>query len=194
MEEELIKQPGSPFENTPETAESSSGAEQPEAISEPQLAGNGNRVLSVLRTVVAPQIVEFGGRDDIPWINIPANQLGEIAQTCKDHEDLQMNMLHCLLAVDYQDYIEVVYILFSLILDHKLMLKVNLPMSDPDAKLKLESVSIIWGAAEWDERETHDLFGVEFDGNPNLKPLLLYDGFEGFPGRKNFPMPVYKEY
>ena len=103
-------------------------------------------------------------------------------------------MLHCLLAVDYQDYIEMVYILFSLTLDQKLMLKVDLPMSDPDAKLNMNSVCNVWGAAEWYERETHDLFGIEFDGNPNMKPLLLYDGFEGFPGRKNFPLPVYKEY
>ena len=194
MEEDLNKQPDSPFENSAEPVESPDETGRPEVPSEPQLAGNGNQVLSVLRAVVAPSIIEFGGRDDIPWIRIPANDLREIARICKDHQDLQMNMLHCLLAVDYQDYIEMVYILFSLTLDQKLMLKVDLPMSDPDAKLNMNSVCNVWGAAEWYERETHDLFGIEFDGNPNMKPLLLYDGFEGFPGRKNFPLPVYKEY
>ena len=46
-------------------------------------------------------------------------------------------------------------------------------------------------AAEWYEREARDLFGVEFDGNPDAAPLLLYEGFEGFPGRKEFPFYEY---
>jgi NADH-quinone oxidoreductase subunit C len=101
-----------------------------------------------------------------------------------------MEMLHCLLGVDYQSYIQVVYILYSLALNHKAMLKVNL---DPD-KPQVASVTSLWEAASWYERETHDLFGVEFEGSPNMKPLLLYEGFPGFPGRRSFPLHEYKEY
>ena len=46
----------------------------------------------------------------------------------------------------------------------------------------------------WFEREGHDLFGVVFQGHPNLAPLLLYEGFEGYPGRKSFPFHEYSEY
>jgi len=99
-------------------------------------------------------------------------------------------MLHCLLAVDYREHIQVVYILFSLSLGHKSMLKVNVDESHP----QVPSLVGLWEAAGWYEREAHDLFGVEFEGNPNLTPLLLYEGFEGFPGRRSFPFHEYKEY
>jgi len=55
-------------------------------------------------------------------------------------------------------------------------------------------VTGIWRSANWYEREAHDLFGVEFKGHPNLLPLLLYDEFEGFPGRKSFPFHEYDEW
>ena len=49
-------------------------------------------------------------------------------------------------------------------------------------------------AADWHEREAHDLFGVSFEGPPDLAPLLLYDDFEGYPGRKEFPFNEYREF
>ena len=52
----------------------------------------------------------------------------------------------------------------------------------------------LWAAAAWYERETHDLFGVVFQGNDDLEPLLLYEGFEGHPGLKSFPLNDYDEY
>ena len=52
----------------------------------------------------------------------------------------------------------------------------------------------VWRGANWFEREAHDLFGVVFNGHPDLRPLLLYEGFEGYPGRKEFPSHEYTEW
>ena len=101
-----------------------------------------------------------------------------------------MRMLHCLLVVDYAEQLQVVYILLSLFKGHKAMLKVNVPADAPT----VPSVTGLWAGAEWYEREMHDLFGVEFEGNPNTAPLILYEGFEGHPGLKSFPFHEYEEY
>ena len=52
----------------------------------------------------------------------------------------------------------------------------------------------MWRGADWFEREGHDLFVVVFEGHPDLSPLLLYEGFEGHPGRKSFPFHDYDEW
>ena len=70
------------------------------------------------------------------------------------------------------------------------MIKTNVPYDD----LHLATVTSIWRGADWYEREAHDLFGVIFDGHPNLKPLILYEGFEGYPGRKEHPFHDYQEF
>jgi NADH-quinone oxidoreductase subunit C len=56
------------------------------------------------------------------------------------------------------------------------------------------TVTAVWPGADWFEREAHDLFGVEFEGHPDLKPLLLWEGFEGYPGRKSYPFNEYTEW
>ena len=155
-----------------------------------ELTGRGKAVAAALQRVASPYIVESGGRDDMPWVELQPEHLLTVAQRCKEDPELRMEMLHCLLGVDYTSSVQVVYILFSLDLGQKAMLKVNLDAENP----RVASVDSLWEAASWHERETHDLFGVEFEGSLNLKPLLLYDGFPGFPGRKSFPLHDYKEY
>ena len=83
-----------------------------------------------------------------------------------------------------------VYVLLSP--EHERTLGVKIDLSYED--LTVSSLSGIWRAADWYEREAHDLFGVDFRGHPDLSPLLLYEGFEGFPGRKEFPFHEYDEY
>ena len=83
-----------------------------------------------------------------------------------------------------------VYILHSLDPERTLVIKTDVPYDEP----RVPSVTSVWKAAAWYEREAHDLFGVEFDGNPDLSPLLLYEGFEGYPGRKEYPFNDYQEF
>ena len=114
----------------------------------------------------------------------------DICSTLREDPDLSMDYLRCLSVVDYEVSMQVVYHLWSMTHRHKMVLKVNTDYDDP----KVPSVTSVWQGADWFEREGHDLFGVVFEGHPNPKPLLLWEGFEGFPGRKSFPFHEYEEF
>ena len=79
---------------------------------------------------------------------------------------------------------EMVYHLFSLSRTRRLRLKVRLDEDD----LAIASLSSLWKNANWLEREVFDLFGVRFEGHPDLRRLFMYDGFEGHPLRKDYPL------
>ena len=78
----------------------------------------------------------------------------------------------------------VVYHLFSMALKHRLRVEVLVDDDDPE----LDSVSHIWAAADWLEREVWDMFGIRFRGHPNLKRILMYEEFGGHPLRKDYPV------
>jgi NADH-quinone oxidoreductase subunit C len=78
----------------------------------------------------------------------------------------------------------VVYHFYSLALKHRLRLSV--PVEEDDAKV--DSITSLWGGANWLEREVWDMFGVEFEGHPDLKRILMYEEFEGHPLRKDYPV------
>jgi NADH-quinone oxidoreductase subunit C len=75
------------------------------------------------------------------------------------------------------------YQLLSLPNKHRVWLKVGLPASDP----RVQSVTGVWATANFHEREVFDLFGIIFEGHPNLKRILLPDDWEGYPLRKDYP-------
>ena len=162
----------------------------PIEVAEEVLDERGEETAALLKRVVATYVLDSGGRGDIPWVRVAPENLVESARRCRDDGQLGMDLLHCLLAVDYVERIELDYILFSLEGDRKAILKVDLPPEEPT----IETVGGLWEAANWYERETHDLFGVVFTGNPDLSPLLLYEGFEGHPGLKSFPLHDYEEW
>ncbi|MEX2598080.1 MAG: NADH-quinone oxidoreductase subunit C [Dehalococcoidia bacterium] len=176
-------------EQTPKPEAEAPSAEAKQAAASP-LNDRGRQTARALQRVASSFAQESGGRDDIPWVRLPAERLHDVAERCKDDRELRMDMLHCLFAVDYVERIEVDYILVSIATDRKVMLKVDLP---PEGS-SVGTVTDLWQAATWFERETHDLFGVTFDGNDDLEPLLLFDGFEGYPGRKSFPLHDYEEW
>jgi len=79
---------------------------------------------------------------------------------------------------------EVVYHLYSLSKNHRLRIKVGADEEDP----VVPSVFEVWRTANWMEREAWDLYGVRFDGHPDLRRILLYPEFEGHPLRKDYPL------
>ncbi len=79
---------------------------------------------------------------------------------------------------------EVVYHFYSLAHNHRLRLKVPLTAEDPS----VDSVTSLWQSADWFEREVWDMFGIRFIGHPNLKRILMYEPFEGYPLRKDYPI------
>ncbi len=78
----------------------------------------------------------------------------------------------------------VVYHFFSLALKHRLRIVVPVEEADPE----VDSLTSLWGCANWLEREVWDMFGIRFRGHPNLKRILMYEEFEGHPLRKDYPV------
>lgn len=79
---------------------------------------------------------------------------------------------------------EVVYHFYSTTHNHRLRIKVPLAASDPS----VDSVTGLWAAANWFEREVWDMFGIVFNGHPNLKRILMWEGFKGHALRKDYPV------
>lgn len=77
-----------------------------------------------------------------------------------------------------------VYMLYSLTHNHRIRLRVPVDESD----LTVDTLTPVWHAADWFEREVWDMFGVRFPGHPNPKRLLMYEEFEGHPLRKDYPV------
>ena len=101
----------------------------------------------------------------------------------KNTTGLEFNYLNFLTATDYTTYFELVYDLVSLEHNHKMVLKTRLTNRE---KPELASVVSVWKGADFQEREIYDLFGISFTGHPNLKRIFLWEGFQGYPLRKDF--------
>ncbi len=122
-----------------------------------------------------------------PAIVVRGERLLEVAQHLKKEG---YDYLSAVTGVDYPDRFEVVYHLYSL-KDKKgpLILKVSASKEEP----KLSSVTPLWPGANFQEREVYDLMGIRFFGHPNLKRILLWEGYEGHPLRKDFPIQGYED-
>jgi NADH-quinone oxidoreductase subunit C len=99
----------------------------------------------------------------------------------------KFTMLLDLTCVDFaaeEPRFEMVYHLFSLSRNERLRIKARLDVGD----LRISSLTSLWKNADWLEREVYDLFGVHFEGHPDLRRLFMYDGFEGHPLRKDYPL------
>ena len=113
---------------------------------------------------------------------IAPEKLIEVAQFLHDDRDIDARFLNALSGVDRYDYFEVVYHLSSLAHNHSLILKVRADHENPE----VPSVFGVWQGANLQEREAYDLLGIKFGGHPNLKRMLLWEGFPGHPLRKDF--------
>lgn len=114
--------------------------------------------------------------------------VGSICQFAKEHPELQFNVLMDLSCVDYLgrqelERFEVVYHLFSTHSYKRLRIKALVNDSDPE----IDTITNIWSAANWYEREVWDMFGIRFKGHPDLRRLLMYNEFVGHPLRKDYP-------
>jgi NADH-quinone oxidoreductase subunit C len=110
----------------------------------------------------------------------------DVFRFLRDDPRCRFNLMVDVTAVDYLPRVprfEVVYHLKSLPLGHRLRVKV--PVAAAEAGV--DSIVSLWVAADWYERECFDMYGIAFQGHPNLKRLLLYEGFEGHPLRKDYP-------
>jgi NADH-quinone oxidoreductase subunit C len=125
---------------------------------------------------------------------VPRECLVEVCAFLKVAVGLEFNFLADLCGADRgpedEPRFEVNYHLFSTTRHHRIRIKVLLNEDDPH----VASVTGIWRTANWHERETFDLFGVIFDGHPDLRRILLPDDWQGHALRKDFPLRGYEPY
>ncbi|WP_198652971.1 NADH-quinone oxidoreductase subunit C [Actinocorallia populi] len=116
-----------------------------------------------------------------PVVDVPAARWTEALEFARD--DLDCDFFDWLTGVDeLEDGFRIVAHVYSLARRHHVLLRTLVPRGEP----VLASAVGVYRGANWHERETFEMFGVVFEGHPDLKPLLLPDGFEGHPLRKDF--------
>lgn len=150
----------------------------------------GEALSALLTQAYADFDAQIAAAVDEPTLTVKPQDVPLICRIARQTPAIDCGYLRCLSVVDYGERLEVNYHLFSLDKRHKFVIKTSV---SPDAP-NVPSVVSVWRGADWFEREAHDLFGVIFDGHPDLSPLLLYEGFDGFPGRKSFPFHDYDEW
>lgn len=132
-------------------------------------------------------VIEFRG--ELTMV-IDPTRIVEACQFFKETEGLEYNFMSDMSGVDYYQHepaerrFAVVYHLYSMIYNRRLRLKVYLPEDDP----RLPTVSNVYPAADWEEREAYDMFGIVFEGHPSLRRILMPDDWEGYPQRKDYPL------
>ena len=118
----------------------------------------------------------------VPTFTVPAAALVDMCTFLRDDPETGFDYLMSLTAVDWTDRFEVVYHLYSVPHKHYLTLKVKADREQPS----VPTVYPVWKAADWQEREIYDMFGIVFPGHPDLRRILMEDDWEGFPLRKDY--------
>ena len=132
-------------------------------------------------------VIEVHSQLNQDTVIIAQSGLLEVARLLRDDPQLEYNYLMDLTAVDYwkrKPRFEVVYHFLSLKNNFRIRVKVPVPEPDP----KVDSLTSLWSAANWYEREVYDMFGIQFVGHPDLRRILMYPEFEGHPLRKDYPI------
>jgi NADH-quinone oxidoreductase subunit C len=114
---------------------------------------------------------------------VKSDSLLAVVEYLKSAEGLKFDYLNYITAVDYYDYFEVVYMLTSLEYNRSITLKVRCYSRNNPT---VPSLAGIYQGADWQERETYDLMGIKFEKHPNQKRIFLWEGFNGYPLRKDW--------
>jgi NADH-quinone oxidoreductase subunit C len=147
------------------------------------------------RAIPVDGIESVEARDGMPTIVVPRERLVDVSLALRDTPDLRFAFLSDITAVDYlprDPRFELIYLLASLGVagfgdsPKRLRMKVRVPDSDP----RVATVSGVWPAANWAEREVYDFFGIHFEDHPDLRRVLMPEDWEGYPLRKDYPVQI----
>jgi len=130
-------------------------------------------------------IVDSSERLGMDTALVKKDNIVEIVQFLKDDDKLAYNMLRHLTCVDYlhrEPRFEVIYVLYSTTNKQQVVLKAMINADDTT----IDSISHLYGSANWAEREVWDMYGIKFNHHPNMRRILLYEEFEGHPLRKDY--------
>jgi len=138
------------------------------------------------------EIIEYRGELTVV---IDRAAVVEVCTLLRDDPDFQFNMLSYMTCLDNKALgadvrFESVYMLFSIPKSHRVRIRAAIPEDDPT----ISSVCGVWPGANFMEREAYDMFGVVFQGHPDLRRILMPDDWEGHPLRKDFPLGGVKSF
>jgi len=156
--------------------------------SAPRFASNEG-VVAALTKALGKQLISAHEAHGEVVLIVARDAIVDVLRELRDQHEYQQLME--MAGVDYPERperFEVVYMLLSVTKNHRLLVKVNAAEDTP-----VPTVTTLWPNAGWLEREVFDLYGVIFDGNPDLRRILTDYGFEGHPFRKDFPLTGYVE-
>ncbi len=154
----------------------------------PRIASNDG-VIAAIVPALGPALIEAVERVYEVTLTVERAAIVDVLRTLRDQFDYQQLME--IAGVDYParaERFEVVYHLLSLTKNHRIRVKVSTDEDTP-----VPTVTGLWPVAGWLEREIFDMYGVLFDGNPDLRRILTDYGFRGHPQRKDFPLTGYVE-
>jgi len=146
-------------------------------------------IFDALKTAFGDAVIEgkLTGTID-PFIKIAPDKAREIGLFLRDDPRLQFNVLMCLSGMDYAGgKLGVVYHLHSMAHNHKIVLKTEVPSEGGH----VSSVESVWKTANWHEREAYDLYGMTFDGHPDMRRILMPYDWQGHPLRKDYQVPEF---
>lgn len=146
------------------------------------------RRLREWNAAAAGDVREFRGELTVVVLR---EHLRQVAEFLQSDSQMQFTFLSDVTAVDrfpVEPRFEVNYHLLSIERRERLRLKLRVPGQDP----VVESVTAVWPTANWHEREVFDLFGVRFEGHPDLRRILMPENWEGHPLRKDYPVEGYR--
>lgn len=146
----------------------------------------GNLTVKKLKERFINSILEVTTFLDEVTVTVSKGEIFEICEFLHSDSDLQYRLLTDLCGLDFfpqTPRFGVVYLLYSMKSNQRLRVKTRVGETE-----SIPSVESIWKAANWYEREAYDLFGITFDNHPDLRRIMLWDGYEGHPLRKDFPV------
>ena len=124
-------------------------------------------------------------------ITINSDSIYKVCETLKNNEKYNFNVLQVISGTDFlpegeEGYLELAYILASFTKNHEVIIKTKLPRGTDKDLPKIETICGLWKAANWLERETYDMIGVEFVGHPDPRRILTSQNWEGHPLRQDY--------
>ena len=153
---------------------------------------DGAAILDEVRARFGDRVLETHAHRGDHTAVVKPEAIVDVLTFCRNDAALAFDVLMDLTAVDYLTFpgredgprFDVVYHLYSIGQNHRLRLKVPVEQDDP----VVPTACGLWPIANWLEREVWDMFGIRFEGHPDLRRLLMYEEFEGHPLRKDYPI------
>ncbi len=143
------------------------------------VALSGKELAAGLQQQFTSDITESNDR----FILVKKEAIHDFISYIKTDPDLDFNFLNYMTAVDYLDYFEVVYQLTSFNHNHGIVVKTRCYGRENPS---VPSIVDLYSTANVQEREIYDLMGIRFEGHPNMTRIFLWEGFEGYPQRKDY--------